>query len=359
MKRSLPTLLFFYVALTLLVGCKSDPVHETAYGAPVPPIRLTSDTQTVELKYHLPLLVQECIVDKQVFTATGRIEVYSFNTEDDTLHLPVLPNKPVQQALMTTFIDDPEVKQVYVSLRFTRPMPHVHMVAFVQNIQIPSALINEQEDGTWLIKIEPRLSGNSLLRVYAENDYYLFNDIQVPLHDGHPVQTLKRFSRSDAWAEILSVKTLDSTHNAAIENPALLELRSPMRRADSLLCRELAIKGAHSLSVHMAISPVDSLLRIKDFNKDTLTAQRSLLSHVLAFTLPGIPCVYDESDFPKSMQPQYARLKKLRQHSMPLIYGEYIPIYSDANIWEYERVYLGNRVRVRVDRKTLQYQVSE
>jgi hypothetical protein len=44
---------------------------------------------------------------------------------------------------------------------------------------------------------------------------------------------------------------------------------------------------------------------------------------------------------------------------MPLLYGEFIPMESDADVIRYQRVYLGEKVTVTIDRKELTYEIVE
>jgi hypothetical protein len=52
-------------------------------------------------------------------------------------------------------------------------------------------------------------------------------------------------------------------------------------------------------------------------------------------------------------------LKKMRNQSMPLMYGEYIPLRVDDDVLEFERVYLGNKVRVKLDRRDKSFHVDQ
>lgn len=94
-------------------------------------------------------------------------------------------------------------------------------------------------------------------------------------------------------------------------------------------------------------------------------------------TIPGVPCIYqgDEfaevgandpdnrhmmrfdalSDAEQTFLGKVKRMTDLRRHSMALMYGEYIPIVANQDTLEFERVYMNERVRVRIVRD----QVSE
>ena len=96
-------------------------------------------------------------------------------------------------------------------------------------------------------------------------------------------------------------------------------------------------------------------------------------------TLPGVPCVYqgDEyaevggndpdnrhmmrfetlNDAEQKMRAQVSELIHLRRHSMPLLYGDLIPVSMTEDYLFYERVYLGEHVQIQIDRKNLDFKI--
>ena len=98
----------------------------------------------------------------------------------------------------------------------------------------------------------------------------------------------------------------------------------------------------------------------------------TMLQEMINFTIPGVPCVYqgdeyaqpggndpdnrhmmrfeglneDEQAFRSKMQ----ELIRLRRTCLPLIYGDYIPVYADENTLEFNRVYMGQVVNVKINR---------
>jgi len=109
--------------------------------------------------------------------------------------------------------------------------------------------------------------------------------------------------------------------------------------------------------------------------------KRSLLLEVLNMTLPGVPCIYQGDEYAevggndpdnrhmmrfenlneeeKKMRDDVAKLIQLRRHSMPLLYGDFIPLESTADEISYMRVYLGKKVIVTINRNELTYTISE
>ena len=47
----------------------------------------------------------------------------------------------------------------------------------------------------------------------------------------------------------------------------------------------------------------------------------------------------------------------MRRHSMPLLYGDFIPLIDRPEEIVYQRVYLGEKVTVIINRNDLSYQI--
>ena len=109
--------------------------------------------------------------------------------------------------------------------------------------------------------------------------------------------------------------------------------------------------------------------------------KRALLLEVLNMTLPGVPCIYQGDEYAEvgandpdnrhmmrfdglneaeqEMRHQVSELIQMRRRSMPLLYGDLIPLECSKDVIKYERVYLGKRVTVTIDRKNLSYEITE
>ena len=109
--------------------------------------------------------------------------------------------------------------------------------------------------------------------------------------------------------------------------------------------------------------------------------KRALLLEVLNMTLPGVPCIYQGDEYgevgandpdnrhmmrfetlsldERNMRNQVAELIHLRRNSMPLLYGDFIPLIDRPDEIIYQRIYLGKKVTVIINRKTLNYQIIE
>ena len=47
------------------------------------------------------------------------------------------------------------------------------------------------------------------------------------------------------------------------------------------------------------------------------------------------------------------------RHSLPLLYGEFIPLIDRPDEIVYQRIYLGQKVTVEINRKSLTYKITE
>ena len=59
----------------------------------------------------------------------------------------------------------------------------------------------------------------------------------------------------------------------------------------------------------------------------------------------------------RNMRDQVASLIAMRRASMPLLYGDFIPLIDRPDEIVYQRVYLGEKVTVIINRNDLSYQI--
>jgi glycosidase len=107
--------------------------------------------------------------------------------------------------------------------------------------------------------------------------------------------------------------------------------------------------------------------------------KRALLLEVINMTLPGVPCIYQGDEYgevggndpdnrhmmrfdalsldERNMRDKVAELIALRRSSMPLLYGDFIPLIDRPEEIVYQRVYLGEKVTVIINRTDLSYQI--
>ena len=106
----------------------------------------------------------------------------------------------------------------------------------------------------------------------------------------------------------------------------------------------------------------------------------AMLLEVLNLTIPGVPCIYQGDEYAETgandpdnrhmmkfdglseRQQQFRNevqaLVKMRRNSLPLIYGEYIPVTVTDNLLVFDRTYMGQTVRVTIDLANLAYTIE-
>ena len=60
----------------------------------------------------------------------------------------------------------------------------------------------------------------------------------------------------------------------------------------------------------------------------------------------------------QNFRAELGKLIHQRRASMPLLYGDYIPMQCNEDVWQFCRFYMGQRVVVTIDRKNLTYQIE-
>ena len=107
--------------------------------------------------------------------------------------------------------------------------------------------------------------------------------------------------------------------------------------------------------------------------------RRSLMLEALNMTLPGVPCIYQGDEYAEvggndpdnrhlmrfdglsedelQVREQIASFASSRRRSMPLLYGDFIPVVSEPDFIIFKRIYLGEVVTVTIDRKKLSFDI--
>ena len=173
---------------------------------------------------------------------------------------------------------------------------------------------------------------------------------------------------------------------------AIAEQEGDMRQVEQVIEESLAAYGAHHTMGNISgnhdqvrfISIAGGDVSFSEDGKqagwtrnvtvgDTAIAyKKAMLLHVLNLTIPGVPCIYQGDEYGEpggndpdnrkmmrfaglnnqetQMKEQVAELIKLRRNSMPLLYGEYLPVYADKDVLCFRRVYMGNEVFVAINK---------
>ena len=234
------SLLLIVLALGM-AGCyRSHHVANTiAQSAPIMPIRMTSDTTHVVLTDYIPALYGDTSLWKEthwiadeaieymnligtlpvvremdIVNRNRSIHSITFYDKTGSFEIPILPNKPVRQALISLGYEDDKLR-----VGFYDSVANPSFVAYWQNMIVDNNLWQAEEDGTWVLDISnlrfqnSDLSGRSYLRIFAEDESYLYNDMLLPMQDGKIVTSASQLNRHDQQAQVLYSILIDRFYN--------------------------------------------------------------------------------------------------------------------------------------------------
>ena len=217
--------LFLFISITTLalIGCSNRSVElKVADATPIMPIHLLSDTTCIYLTDYVPQWETDSVI---TLANSDTLSVLHLNKGDDTISIPVLPKLPVQQALVTVSATDAEVTIATIDGSRLE-----QVLVFIQNRLLSSEALFTQEDGSIKISLPTCPIGRSYLRVYARGEKRLYNDILVPLQDGHPVLCTEELNRHDDQGQVLYSILIDrfqdgdSTNNRKLNSPEVLDI---------------------------------------------------------------------------------------------------------------------------------------
>ena len=232
----------FFVFLTLgLAGCQqnSEIASQIANSNPIMPVRMSSDTTHVVLTDYLPVLYGDTTLWKGLQWTTGEaieclnisgtpqvvremdlvnrdrsIHAISFSDEKGSFAIPVLPHKPVRQGLVSLAYEDNRLR-----VGFVEPVANPTLEAYVQNMLIEHSLWQEEEDGSWSLDLNGlKMSGRAYLRVFAEDETYLYNDLLLPMQDGQIITDASQLNRHDQQTQVLYSLMIDRFYNGNTAN---------------------------------------------------------------------------------------------------------------------------------------------
>ena len=239
--------IFILVIALCCAGCQRDPhiVQRIAESDPIMPIRMNGDTTHVVLTDYVPALYGdtglwknvhwiadeaiECMnilgtlpVLREMDIANHNKSIHSitfYDKKNNSFEIPVLPNKPVRQALISLGYEDNMLR-----VGFYDSVANPSFAAYIQNMMIDHTLWQAEEDGTWTLDLGKLqitnydLKGRSYLRIYAEDETYLYNDMLLPLEDGKIVTSASRLNRHDQQAQVLYSILIDRFYDGNEEN---------------------------------------------------------------------------------------------------------------------------------------------
>ncbi len=228
-------MLFLAMALCLTACQQRNPIaSKLAESDPIMPIRMTSDTMHVVLTDYVPILygdttlwkglqwtkdeALECLnlsgttpIVKQMDIVNRDRSIHAFTMHDKSgsFAIPVLPNKPVRQALISLGYEDDQLQ-----LGFYDSVANPSFEVYIQNSLIDHDRMSANEDGSWTLDLSGlAYSGRTYLRVFAEDDHYLYNDLLLPMQDGKIITDAALLNRHDQQAQVLYSLMIDRFYN--------------------------------------------------------------------------------------------------------------------------------------------------
>jgi len=238
---------FLLIAFALVIaGCQqgSNAVQTIAVSQPIMPIRMTADTVHVFLTDYIPAFYGDTTVWKKLqWTADESLEcinyvgspvlremdiinhnrsihALTFHNRAGSFAIPVLPDKPVKQALVSLGYENDQLRVGFYGEQVANPS----FEAYVQNQLIDHEQWSVHEDGTWTLDLSAVsrqlsvVSGRAYLRIYAEDDTYLYNDLLLPMQDGKIITDASQLNRHDPQAQVLYSLMIDRFENGNTAN---------------------------------------------------------------------------------------------------------------------------------------------
>ncbi|MBQ2171277.1 MAG: hypothetical protein II448_06025, partial [Paludibacteraceae bacterium] len=186
------------------------------------PVRLTSDSMHIALTDYVPAFFggKEALMEAEMDVINkGSIDAISYSDRSGSFAIAVLPNKPVSQNLISLAYEND-----VLHVGFHTPVEAPRLTAYVQNMPISPEYWSQVNENEWAInlsvipEIKACANGRAWLRVFAENDEYLFNDLLLPLQDGKIITDAAQLNRHDQQAQILYSVLIDRFYNGNTAN---------------------------------------------------------------------------------------------------------------------------------------------
>ena len=117
-----------------------------------------------------------------------------------------------------------------------------------------------------------------------------------------------------------------------------------------------------------------------DATREEAAYKAAMLLEVINLTIPGVPCIYQGDEYAEAggndpdnrhmmkfnglserqqqFRDEVQKLVQMRRNSLPLIYGEYIPVTVTDNLLVFDRTYMGETVRVTINLANLEYSIQ-
>ena len=208
------------------------------------PIRMSGDTMHIVLTDYVPVLygdttywqglqwttgeaieytnligTPQVVREMDIINRDHSIHAITFHDKTGSFAIPVLPAKPVRQSLYSL-----SYKEGKLRVAFFDTVTNPTIEAYIQNTLIDHTLWQAEEDGSWALDMNSisnqlsALQGRSYLRVFAEDETYLYNDLLLPLENGQIVTDAAQLNRHDQQAQVLYSVLIDRFYNGNTAN---------------------------------------------------------------------------------------------------------------------------------------------
>ena len=208
------------------------------------PIRMNSDTMHIVLTDYVPVLygdttywqglqwttgeaieytnligTPQVVREMDIINRDHSIHAITFHDKTGSFAIPVLPNKPVRQSLYSLSYEEGKLR-----IAFFDTVANPTIEAYIQNSLIDHTLWQAEEDGNWSLDLNAisnqlsALQGRSYLRIFAEDETYLYNDLLLPLENGQIVTDAAQLNRHDQQAQVLYSLMIDRFYNGNTAN---------------------------------------------------------------------------------------------------------------------------------------------
>ena len=238
--------IFFLAILSCFWGC-NKPHYAAglmAVESPIMPIRMSGDTMHIVLTDYVPVLygdttywqglqwttgeaieytnligTPQVVREMDIINRDHSIHAITFHDKTGSFAIPVLPAKPVRQSLYSL-----SYKEGKLRVAFFDTVTNPTIEAYIQNTLIDHTLWQAEEDGSWALDMNAisnqfsALQGRSYLRVFAEDETYLYNDLLLPLENGQIVTDAAQLNRHDQQAQVLYSVLIDRFYNGNTAN---------------------------------------------------------------------------------------------------------------------------------------------
>jgi glycosidase len=233
-------LLFLLMTAMVAASCQRNVVAERlAVTDPIMPVRMQADTTHIVMTDYVPALygdtslwrglhwmgsdqldcinltgTKRVVREMDIINRDHSIHALNFYNRHAAFSIVVLPAKPVRQSLVSLAYEDGTLH-----VGFCETVANPTLVAYVQNMPLPQSCWEQAEDGTWLLRLAESEEvkrcneGRAYLRVFAEDERYLYNDLLLPLQNGQVVTSTEQLNRHDPQAQVLYSLMVDRFYN--------------------------------------------------------------------------------------------------------------------------------------------------